>query len=257
MNTIQTPRDYSTKQKNTSFKRLLKEISSISSCSIYRNTISQTSSAEAKNLGILIVPSTKNLTTFVGYIRGPPDSCYSNAVYELSILVGSKYPFEAPKVSFNRSSIPYHPNVSSVTGYICCTVLSQWQPNTSLKDVMLGLQFLLACPNWEDPQDKQVQIMYKQDPEKFDKKARLWAANRAHPSDTIEWLIESVPPAPEKQIDTNGTGVGPMAVEQLHRDASSSTTLPVMGSFRMSTKKDGGMTERQEGRFCASICPVQ
>ena len=58
--------------------------------------------------------STKNLTTFVGYIRGPPDSCYSNAVYELSILVGSKYPFEAPKVSFNRSSIPYHPNVSSV-----------------------------------------------------------------------------------------------------------------------------------------------
>ena len=130
--------------------------------------------------------STKNLTTFVGYIRGPPDSCYSNAVYELSILVGSKYPFEAPKVSFNRSSIPYHPNVSSVTGYICCTVLSQWQPNTSLKDVMLGLQFLLACPNWEDPQDKQVQIMYKQDPEKFtvqicwscmDTQCMLWDVN--------------------------------------------------------------------------------
>jgi len=135
---------------------------------------------------------------------------------------------------------------------------------------MLGLQFLLACPNWDDPQDKQVQIMYQQDPEAFDRKARLWAQNHAHPSDTIEWTIEHIPAPPPESTSTktrpsvgdddNSDGIQPMSMDQSLRRNSSSTTLPVLGSFRMSTKKDKTAEERNaqnDNRLCGgSFCPV-
>lgn len=272
MSTLNTPHMYQFVGKKTPnyFKRLVQEISLPSSCSIYQGSLSESSRSESKHLGILIVPTATNLTEFIGYIVGPPDSPYENAVYEISILVSGKYPFEAPKVTFHSSSRPWHPNVSSATGYICVSVLSQWQPTTSLKDILLALQVLLQCPNWDDPQDQQVQLMYRQDPEAFLKKAKNWAEQHAHPVDTIEWLCQSVPTAAETELARDEiakavSGQSGQSGERKMESTSvksgsateSSSSSSVLGSFRMSTKKKEMTGGDQSDRLCGSICQTQ
>jgi hypothetical protein len=145
-------------------------------------------------------------------------------------------------------------------------VLSKWQPTTSLKDILLALQVLLQCPNWDDPQDQQVQLMYRQDPEAFLKKAKNWAEQHAHPVDTIDWLCQSVSTAEETESirdDSTGEALNGQSGEEKLQTmdvesgaATSSSSSSVLGSFRMGTKKKE-TTGDQSDRLCGSICPTQ
>ena len=258
---IVTPVEYSCKNnKSPHFKRLLNELSAPSSCSINKGQLSPSARLEADHLGILIVPDLlPNLSTFLGYIRGPPDCPYEHAVFEVAIHISPDYPYKTPDVKFTAKSRPWHPNVSSASGYICCTVLSNWEPTTSLKDIMMGLQFLLQCPNWDSPQDQQVQMQYRRDPKEYERKARMWAKEKALPCNHIEFLMSNVPTSVEEKSHGNGNRSRPKEVPNKAAAAGRESVekSKLMGSFQMSTKKKNSKKLSNHDGVCSNICPVQ
>jgi ubiquitin-conjugating enzyme (huntingtin interacting protein 2) len=262
---IITPLEYSCHKKSPYFKRLLNEMSAPYSCSLYKGKLSPTSRLEAENTGILLVPDMQpDLKAFKGYILGPPDSPYERAVYEVSMVIPDDYPYKAPRVTFTENSRPWHPNVSSASGYICCTLLSNWKPTTSLKNILMGLQFLLQCPNWDSPQDQQVQIQFRQDPKEYDRKARLWAKEKALPRNYIESIISHVPiltdelQSAESERSHGNKPMQSCSVTPVEGSKESSKAgVKVLGSFRMSTKKEKRSTTNHDRSMCSNICPVQ
>ena len=51
--------------------------------------------------GILVLHTLgDDLTTWKALIEGPPDTPYEGGVFELSIQIGERYPFEPPLVRF-------------------------------------------------------------------------------------------------------------------------------------------------------------
>ena len=61
---------------------------------------------------------------------------------------------------------------------MCLSILNEekdWKPAITVKQVLLGIQDLLANPNNEDPAQKEPYEMYKNDKDAFWKKVRVEA----------------------------------------------------------------------------------
>ena len=184
-----TPSRYTPHDDNSfgrAFQRIAAELSDVDGCSVYRGCLSLSSRHWAQTLGVLLVPLTEDLTNLRGFLRGPPDTPFADATFAVDITIGPDYPFTPPKVRFCTGnavadgktvaegsvvaaasskpmlSVPWHPNVSSQTGYICCTILKEggWGPAHTLKLLLQGLQTLLQCPEWDDPVNDEVRRMW-------------------------------------------------------------------------------------------------
>jgi ubiquitin-conjugating enzyme (huntingtin interacting protein 2) len=74
----------------------------------------------------------------------------------------------------------WHPNISSVTGFICLDILkNEWTPALTIRTALISLQALMCTPVPEDPQDAEVASQYKNKFEEFKKTAKLWTENYA------------------------------------------------------------------------------
>lgn len=106
-------------------------------------------------------------------VRGPPDTPYEGGFYEFRVYMKATYPTEPPLVTL-RTRI-FHPNING-QGKICLNILKDdgWSPATSLKNLALSLQNLLADPNIDDPLDVNVTKVFKEDPELAVKTAKEW-----------------------------------------------------------------------------------
>ena len=62
-----------------------------------------------KDKDILLQPVNDNLYQWVGYIKGPPDTPYSDGWFKLDFKIGQNYPIEPPKVKMLTKC--YHPNI--------------------------------------------------------------------------------------------------------------------------------------------------
>ena len=65
--------------------------------------------SKGKDKDILLQLEGDDLHKWVGLIRGPPDSPYSEGWFKLKFDVGANYPQNPPKVKFMTRV--YHPNV--------------------------------------------------------------------------------------------------------------------------------------------------
>jgi ubiquitin-conjugating enzyme (huntingtin interacting protein 2) len=110
----------------------------------------------------------------IAQIPGPSDSPYENGRFNLEIKITEEYPFEPPKIKFLTRI--WHPNISSVTGYICLDILKKdkWSPALSLHSVLISIQSLLNEPIPEDPQDGVAGLQYIDNNEEFVKTAKEW-----------------------------------------------------------------------------------
>jgi len=130
-----------------------------------------------------------NIMEMVGHIKGPPDTPYFGGEFIVNITFPNDYPFHPPVIRFKNRI--WHPNVSSVSGFICLDILGRhWSASMSLKTVLLSLQVLLQCPQPDDPQDATVAKQMLNAKKKFEETARYWTWNFAKPSGSSVELPE-------------------------------------------------------------------
>jgi len=108
-------------------------------------------------------------------IKGPPDTPYSNGCFLIEFKIDQQYPYIPPKVKFLTHI--WHPNISSVTGYICLDILGkEWVAAITIRIILLSLQSLLQNPEPNDPQDSVVAAQYKSKRKLFWLTASYWTA---------------------------------------------------------------------------------
>ncbi len=122
-------------------------------------------------------PVDEDLFRWQATLMGPSDSPYADGVFFLSISFPKEYPFKPPKVHFDTRI--YHPNIS-LNGSICLDILKEeWSPALTISKVLLSICSLLTDPNPEDPLVPAIASLYKDDPEEYASKARLWTIQYA------------------------------------------------------------------------------
>lgn len=99
--------------------------------------------------GISAFPEGENLFKWIGTIKGPVDTVYSDQTYKLSLEFPNSYPYSAPVVKFVTPC--FHPNVD-LGGTICLDILKEkWSALYDVRTILISIQSLLGEPNNESP----------------------------------------------------------------------------------------------------------
>ena len=85
------------------------------------------------------------------------------------------YPNKPPKCQFKP--VLFHPNIYP-SGTVCLSILNEekdWKPAITIKQILMGIQDLLAQPNNDDPAQKEPFELYRRDTEEYNKRVRIEA----------------------------------------------------------------------------------
>lgn len=121
-------------------------------------------------------------------IIGPEKTPFYGGFYKLKIKFPNSYPSSAPQVSFETKI--FHPNVYS-SGNICIEVVSNWNSNYSIIDILQAVYLLLVKPNEDSPANSEAGTMIKNDkkaveegkpnPHTYENEASKWNSQYAYP----------------------------------------------------------------------------
>ncbi|KAJ5382820.1 Ubiquitin-conjugating enzyme E2 [Penicillium concentricum] len=79
-------------------------------------------------------------------LTGPAGTPFSRGLWELHLKMPDDYPKSPPKATFKTRI--WHPNMEELTGAVCVDTLKRdWQPNLTLRDVLVTISCLLIYPN--------------------------------------------------------------------------------------------------------------
>ncbi|KAJ5950899.1 Ubiquitin-conjugating enzyme E2 [Penicillium vulpinum] len=79
-------------------------------------------------------------------LTGPAGTPFSQGLWELHLKMPDDYPKSPPKATFKTRI--WHPNMEELTGAVCVDTLKRdWQPNLTLRDVLVTISCLLIYPN--------------------------------------------------------------------------------------------------------------
>lgn len=108
--------------------------------------------------GISAFPDNDNLCVWIATIVGVDNTPYEGMEFNLKIMFGDKYPFEAPLVTFQTPC--FHPNVS-VNGDLCLDILKEnWTASYTAIQILLSVQSLLDSPNIHSPLNPSAASLY-------------------------------------------------------------------------------------------------
>ena len=108
--------------------------------------------ARSKERDIILTPTNEDeMFKWTGYVKGPPDSPFSDGWFKLKFEVSQNYPQSPPQVKFLTRV--FHPNVHFETGEICLEVLKaeHWNAQWTLESVTRAIVNLLLNPNADSP----------------------------------------------------------------------------------------------------------
>lgn len=117
--------------------------------------------------GISCYQKDDDLKSLIATITGPSGSPYENGLFKILIEV-ENYPFDPPKIKFLTQV--YHPNIDN--GGRICMNSGKWTPMTTLENLLVGVQQLLAYPNPDDPLMPDIATEYRQNKLLFEKKVK-------------------------------------------------------------------------------------
>ena len=118
-------------------------------------------------------------------IQGPQESPYHGGLYNLTVDIPDRYPFEPPRVRFVTPI--YHPNIDS-DGRICLDTLKMqphgsWSPSVNINTLLLTIRVLMGNPNADDGLVPDITEEYKRDITLWKRKAAEHTKLNAMPSD--------------------------------------------------------------------------
>lgn len=83
-------------------------------------------------------------------IRGPPDTPFEGATYNVTLRIPSDYPMVPPAAQFKTKV--FHPNIAFATGEVCLDILkSRWSPAWTVNSVCRAIANLLSDPEADSP----------------------------------------------------------------------------------------------------------
>jgi len=118
---------------------------------------------------------TMNLYTWECAIPGKKGTLWEGGLYKLKMIFKDDYPSTPPKCRFEPAL--FHPNVYP-SGTVCLSLLDEnkdWKPSISIKQLLIGIQELLATPNVEDPAQAEAYQSYVHDRHGYEKRVRRQA----------------------------------------------------------------------------------
>ncbi len=102
-----------------------------------------------------------NVLTFFQVEVAPTAGYWKGAKYTFNFSVPNMYPHEAPKVECMTKI--YHPNID-LTGKVCLNILRHdWKPVLDVNAVIYGLILLFEEPNPDDPLEKEIAELFRND----------------------------------------------------------------------------------------------
>jgi len=126
---------------------------------------------EFQKMGIkLEFPDKNDIMNFNALIV-PDNGWYKGAHVRFSLHFPPNYNMEPPKV-FCETMI-LHPNIE-YDGRVCLNILKEdWTPANTICSVLLGLLFLLVCPNADDPLNIPVAEFMRKNEAEFIRQVRI------------------------------------------------------------------------------------
>mmetsp|Transcript_40479 Transcript_40479/g.56242 ORF Transcript_40479/g.56242 Transcript_40479/m.56242 type:complete len:162 (+) Transcript_40479:171-656(+) len=106
---------------------------------------------EEEGEDIILYPKhDSDIFTWVGWVKGPPDTPYEGGMFELDIVVPKRYPLQPPIIHFVTKI--FHPNIHWEKGEICLDLLKDaWSAVYTLQSVCRSIIALLAHPEPDSP----------------------------------------------------------------------------------------------------------
>ncbi|CAB4065404.1 UBE2I [Lepeophtheirus salmonis] len=101
--------------------------------------------------------------------KGTP---WENGMYKGQLIFNNNFPYDPPTVKFDPPL--FHPNVH-YSGFVCLSLLNptkDWRPNLTIREILLGIQFLLNDPNVNDPAQSEASSCFRQNRSSYDKRIR-------------------------------------------------------------------------------------
>ena len=109
-------------------------------------------------------------------IPGPKDSPWEGGLYKLRLEFSNEYPLVPPRCVFEKKL--FHPNIYP-SGAVCLSIINEeedWRAGLRVKDILLGIQELLANPNPNSPAQKDAYTVYVKNKKEYETRVRKQAA---------------------------------------------------------------------------------
>ncbi|KAL5239230.1 hypothetical protein ACI65C_006640 [Semiaphis heraclei] len=113
-----------------------------------------------------------NLMKWDCTIPGLKNTIWEHGFYTLKMSFSDNYPSSPPRVQFKPPI--FHPNIYP-SGTVCLSILDEskgWQSSTTIKQILIGIQYLLNEPNIDDPAQMEAYQLYTRDRITYNKRVR-------------------------------------------------------------------------------------
>jgi ubiquitin-conjugating enzyme E2 H len=146
---------------------------------------------------------------------GPPGTPYDTGIWSVHVKLPDEYPYRPPYIRF-RNKI-FHPNIEESSGIVCLDVINQtWTPLYDLSNVFdTFLPQLLTHPNAMDPLNTTAAMVYRQNPEEFEKVVKQYIREYAFEEAAGGVEPMDVDAAQEDIGDDNGGSVSSLSDEDI------------------------------------------
>ncbi|KAF1882748.1 hypothetical protein Lal_00002929 [Lupinus albus] len=112
-----------------------------------------------------------NLMMWNCFIPGEAGTCWEKGHYPITLIFNENYPTQSPRCHFPYGFL--HPNVYKDSGEVCLSIIGyDWKPEITVKQILMGIQFLLNNPNPASPANSEFKMVFVQDRVEYERKVR-------------------------------------------------------------------------------------